>query len=765
MNDAAHIDLMRAVARRFFGDPNKQLSKNGELRFGAHGSKSVDLKNGIWYDHEACQGGGPLDLIRINTGLDEARACYAWAEQQGLWINKGNGHTKPNGSANSGRRQVIAYDYVDEGGALLFQVVRYAPKDFRQRRPDGGGGFVWSTKDVRRVVYRLPDITEAIANERPIFIVEGEKDVDECWRTGLPATCNPGGAGKWQDGLTATFAGADVVIIADNDVPGRTHADDVARKLSGTARRVRVLDLGTVWPQCTEGGDISDWIEAGGDAATLYAIVDRLPDWREPAAPKDDPADAVEPIDLWGQFDPPPLPSGLLPAAIEAFAREEAELMGVDPGGLAMAALAVCAAAIPDHVQIQVKRHDPHWRESARLWVALIGNPSTKKSPIMQRAADPLKRLDAALWRSYAAQRAVYDELPREKRKDADRPKQKRLRLEDTTIEAAQEVLRDSPDGVLCIQDELSGWFGAMDKYSGRGAAKDRAFWLQAFNGGTYAVNRVQRGACMIENLSVSLLGGIQPDPMRQVADQTVDDGLLQRLCPVLVQQGSAGKDVPSLYGAGARYDALVGRLQALGATPTPVQFDAGALVIRERLERHHLDLQGCEIVNRKLAAHIGKYDGIFARLCLVWHRVEETAGETVTAHTAQRVADFMRRFLLPHATAFYAGVLALSDDHDRLTGVASYILAKKLERVTNRDVQRGTRAMRGLGRHDIEGVFDQLAALGWITRAPGPRSTDPPHWLVNPVVHRRFVERAAAEAARLAEQHTILMTMFKGER
>ena len=110
-----------------------------------------------------------------------------------------------------------------------------------------------------------------------------------------------------------------------------------------------------------------------------------------------------------------------------------------------------------------------------------------------------------------------------------------------------------------------------------------------------------------------------------------------------------------------------------------------------------------------------------------------------MTEHTARRVADFMRHFLLPHATAFYAGMLALSDDHDRLTKVAGYILAKKLSRITNRDVQHGNRAMRGLERQEIESLFDQLEALGWLIRTPGPRWSAPPHWQVNPEVHRRF--------------------------
>jgi hypothetical protein len=194
------------------------------------------------------------------------------------------------------------------------------------------------------------------------------------------------------------------------------------------------------------------------------------------------------------------------------------------------------------------------------------------------------------------------------------------------------------------------------------------------------------------------------------------------------------------------------------------LRFDEGAQNLRQELERKHLELQSIEAINRKLAAHIGKYDGIFARLCVVWHCVENAGGRLPTAiaeATARRVAGFLHGFLLPHATAFYAGTLGLSDDHNRLTAVAGYILAHKLERITNRDVQRGDRTMRGLGRREIEAVFDQLDALGWIDRVPGPRPTDPPHWIVNRVVHAKFAEKAEAEKARREREREMIADLL----
>jgi hypothetical protein len=226
-----------------------------------------------------------------------------------------------------------------------------------------------------------------------------------------------------------------------------------------------------------------------------------------------------------------------------------------------MAALAVCAAAIPDRIRIKVKRHG-NWYENARLWVALIGSPSTKKSPIIREAVRPIARLDARLMRKYLADKARYDEMSKEERKESSRPRQRRLRIEDTTIEAAQEVLKDSPDGVLLIQDELSGWFGAMDKYNsgGRGAAKDRAFWLQAFNGGQYSVHRIGRESALIDNLSVSMLGGIQPEAIAAIAKESVDDGLLQRLLPVVLQRATLGLD-PVHFGVILCFNLLLGMM------------------------------------------------------------------------------------------------------------------------------------------------------------------------------------------------------------
>ena len=493
-----------------------------------------------------------------------------------------------------------------------------------------------------------------------------------------------------------------------------------------------------------------------------------------------EPIEDADPVDLWGSFDAPELPQGLLPSILEEFARANASQMGADPAGLAMGALVTCAAAIPDRVQIKVKRHD-EWTESARLWVALMGPPSAKKSPIISAATGPLCRLDVKMMRDWKQRLADYSALPKEERLGPP-PPQTRLRMEDTTVEAAQQVLEGSPWGVLMLQDELSGFFGAMDKYNGgKGAAADRAFWLRSFNGGQYANNRVGRGASIIENLSVSILGGIQPEPLRKIAGDAVDDGLLQRLFPIMLRNATMGRDEP-MPSINSRYGNLI---EALHKLKPPgwmgqgiLEFDNDAQAIRRNLEEKHLELQSLEAVNRKLASHIGKYDGLFARLCVIWHCVEHIENTmlcdvsdfegdglpaTITAATAQRVADFLHGFLMRHATAFYSGVLGLSDDHDRLTAIAGYILAHRLEKVTNRDVQRGDRTMRGLKDFEIRPLLEQLAALGWLDKLEGPRPSSAPHWKVNPKVHTKFADKAKREAERRQEARQAIKELAGG--
>ena len=153
---------------------------------------------------------------------------------------------------------IVTYDYTDEHGTLLFQVCRTAGKQFPQRRPEPSApsGWAWKLGRTRRVPYRLPGLIAAVAAGHLVYITEGEKDVHAIEAAGGVATTSPGGAGKWRGDYDRYFAGADVIIIADRDKPGRAHAGTVEEHLRPVARTVAVFEA-------AEGKDAADHLAAG----------------------------------------------------------------------------------------------------------------------------------------------------------------------------------------------------------------------------------------------------------------------------------------------------------------------------------------------------------------------------------------------------------------------------------------------------------------------------------------------------------------------
>jgi 5S rRNA maturation endonuclease (ribonuclease M5) len=162
------------------------------------------------------------------------------------------------------RRIVAEYNYTDERGDLLYQVVRSEGKEFRQRRPDGSGAWIWR-KSSRQVLYRLQEVLEAPI----VFVVEGEKDAETLRAHGFVATTNAGGAkAPWLPEFTQSLAGREVILIPDNDAPGRERVLRIAGELHRQVAKLIVLEL--------EGDvkDVTEWFECGHSELELIAQLD-----------------------------------------------------------------------------------------------------------------------------------------------------------------------------------------------------------------------------------------------------------------------------------------------------------------------------------------------------------------------------------------------------------------------------------------------------------------------------------------------------------
>lgn len=478
---------------------------------------------------------------------------------------------------------------------------------------------------------------------------------------------------------------------------------------------------------------------------------------------------ARQPLDVFAEFPAPPLEADMLPSVLWRYAAECGELIGVDPAMIAIPALVSCAAALHDDIKIQPKRHETGWTESARLWCAIVGPPSVKKSPAIRRATKRLRKIDAdladenaKLAADYADQMEQFKDVKKEAKKTGapidppSKPQMKRMIVEDITVEALSEVLKDNDRGVLCIQDELSGWFGSMDAYTGGKAGnKDRAAWLQAYNGGFRQVDRVMRGSVHIPNFSVSMIGGIQPDAIRRIAKDMTDDGLMQRFMVVI------GRNAPEFDRreddhVGRNFAALVDHLHRIQPGGDVITLSEDAHQVREQIVAYAAELSDYPALPGGLRSHLGKWSGLFARLLLTYHAIDCAVARVhpnerkVSGACARQVDAIMRRFLLPHALAYYTDILGASSDLEHARWVAGYILSKKLDSISNREIVQAYKQWRALDDWRRQRVMQVLEDMGWIVPdQDDTRRRVATHWLVNSQVHEMFVQKATDEAQR----------------
>ncbi len=217
------------------------------------------------------------DAARGRVGLLCRRGCGPDAIAAALGLSLADLHHEDRANANGGAstrhgRMVAEYEYHDEGGALLYVVERLEPKAFRQKRPGTGGRMIYNLDGVRRVVFGLPELQE----QSRVF-PEGEKDVLALRALGLPATCNPQGAGQWREEYSSQLAAAhvrDVIVLPDRDAAGEQHAHHVAHSCAAAGLAVKVLAL----PGLADKGDVSDYLSTHS-RDELLALVEAAPVW------------------------------------------------------------------------------------------------------------------------------------------------------------------------------------------------------------------------------------------------------------------------------------------------------------------------------------------------------------------------------------------------------------------------------------------------------------------------------------------------------
>jgi hypothetical protein len=518
------------------------------------------------------------------------------------------------------------------------------------------------------------------------------------------------------------------------------------------------------------------------DGATLDNA--QLPEPEPPPYPgfagsTPDTTDWPEPVDFMAaQSGAPILKERHVPPSLWPFIVDNAERMGVAPSSVALCAIVSCSAAINEEWRLQPKRNDWDWTEAARLWGAIVGPPSVLKSPIVAMTTKPIEMLDVKAHEAWDAEQAAHAAWKEASDETVPEPRlqpRDRYLVESATIEALQEVLRDDASGklraplgkVLVRQDELEEFLANMDKYSTNNKGNDRGAWLRAYNGGRHAIDRIGRGSFATKSWSCCLLGGIQPDVIRQIARRTTDNGLIQRFMLDVPGPQPPGLDRAPNQRARDLYRALFPALAAMHPNKThegytvAVALHTDAHAAREDIDALARVMAAMPDASSRSASTFGKWPGLFARLCLTFHLIEIAAarvrGETapaidvVTADTAARVRRYMRAVLAPsllRAEALMFGTVQT----EHAARIANYILAHRLDRVTAREIVRSYRTLRPPEeRGTLNSTMDALCLFGWLAPLPPRRDGAPTiTWRVNPSVHVLFAERAGTERTRL---------------
>jgi Protein of unknown function (DUF3987) len=562
---------------------------------------------------------------------------------------------------------------------------------------------------VSQILYRLPELTDGVRAGETIYHLEGPKDVETAReRLGVVATTS-GGTTSWRPEFRAHYTGADVVVVADNDNPGRKYADTVARDLTDVAKTLKVVHL----PDLSEGGDLTDWLDAGHTKEEFFALIEA----EEAYAPeKEEPWPQPIPVEV-KLPEVYSIDESMVPESLRGWVLDTSRRMdNAPPDFAAAAAVVVCGALLGRKVGIRPKRNDD-WTVIPNLWGGLVGLPASMKTPTLNQVLKPVKRLGAAAREKYeeaiknheldmmvvsaersalkkeleaAAKKVVSGGVSRESldelRADLEGleepkpPTPRRYTTNDTSVEKMAELLIDNPDGLLLYRDELTGWLRSLDK---AGHETARAFYLEAWNGdGSHEVDRIGRGSLFVKAVCVSVLGGIQPGPLSSYvegafAEGESADGLLQRL-QVLVYPDRGDFDptdlAPDRDARERAYRVFKGLANLevekfVGYAPNEEEEEVPSLnfedAAQEVFNNWRAAFEG-EVVTgdhpAALESHFMKYRSLFASLALVFEAIDFVDGVEGECG-AISVANAMRayawvEYLKQHAIRIYSPMI-----------------------------------------------------------------------------------------------------------
>ncbi len=503
-----------------------------------------------------------------------------------------------------------------------------------------------------------------------------------------------------------------------------------------------------------------DQIDAGAIAAKAVAAASGAAD----SAPWGEPDQSL----IRAEAIPAPAwPADVLPPFWQTWTLAAAEGAGAPQAFVATALLAAAGAAIGS---ARWASPWPSWREPPAIFAALVGRPSSGKSPALDVVQDLLSHAEAeenqdwperrrqhqsalakakerrTLWDAEVKVAVREHKAPSDMPAEAEDPKPEqrhRMFTTESTVEKAARLSEPNPRGMILIRDELSGWLAGMDRYSGT-AGGDRAFWLQAYGGRPWTQDRVKDPEpVVIPHLLWSILGTVQPDRVATLMTAGDDDGLTARFLfcwpdPLPPRRPSCRADTE-----GARRAILRLRRLPWAATPEPLVLPLAPAAIAA-LQEWRLQVAAMEPEAAGLMlSWIGKLPGLAVRLGLIleylaWSATPDLPEPAQVSEAALVAAlTLLETFALPMARRTF-GAAALPQVERDARRLARWLLQQRPlpETVNARQLRRMGDGPAIPDAERIEAALLELSAAGWTRPAPnrdGGPGRARKDWAVNP--------------------------------
>lgn len=478
-----------------------------------------------------------------------------------------------------------------------------------------------------------------------------------------------------------------------------------------------------------------------------------------------------DPRDLWEKPIPPAFTNDLLPDLITGFAVEKAAIAGHDPKGYAMAAFGACAAAIPLHVTIKPNRKATDWETPIITWVAIVGNASAGKTPILKTSLKATTAYNAKLMESHSFAMATWEQDCASVQKGQpkpDKPKAKRRMVQDATIEKVGAIMEEDGTGLTLFYDELSGFLNSIGQYKNNGGG-DKAQWLSAWNGDSIVIDRIGRGTLYVPHWGPSIIGGIQPSKLKEAIKDSVEDGMLPRYL-VAVMHDSHRLDEGSCEDGDGSITAMFNRAVTaiLKMRPVSLSFSFEAQARFSEMEKQaRRDGETMLGIQPAVGYHMMKWGTLLARAAAAIHVIkwaseyEEFMSDEVSPVIDLDTLEMAIRFLkweFGQQWALYNSMAGVSPAIDLARRVGLVILAKGLTRPERRDFQRylasqWEAAGPAVQKEAVQLLFD----YGWLTKdisrskygRRSPSYGDGTKWVTNPKVFDLFHDIGQVESHR----------------